>query len=145
MVVILRHPLYSLFLLPFGLRSVTSFCLIYQLQRPSQNRTCGSPAYGSLASLTCYAYRFIETMCNIWFRQRVSFEIFSKPFPVERLFLTSLVQVFIQQLFCYIPELIDACAVFAHSIVLVMPAYFRYQCFPPEFNIAVYYHFQPFF
>ena len=95
MVVILRHSLYSLFLLPFGLRSVTSFCLIYQLQRPSQNRTCGSPAYGSLASLTCYAYRFIETMRNIWLRQRVSSEIFSKPFPVERLLLTSFVQVFI--------------------------------------------------
>jgi len=59
MVAALRHALYSPFLSPFGMESVTIFCLILRLQHPSQNRTCGSPAYGSSASFTQHA-----TMCK---------------------------------------------------------------------------------
>jgi len=59
-------------------------------QRPSQNRTCGSPAYGSSIGCLASLYgAYIELMHYPWHRQRESFDVVAKFLQAQRFSLTA--------------------------------------------------------
>ena len=145
MVLSFRFTLFSLLLLPFGIKSATIFKPCEKTSMPLTEPDLWI-SHIRLFGLTHRTPDSIKLMHYSWSRQRVMFEVLCEFSPVHLSFLATPVEPFLYQSDCQSVKPGDTRIVPADSIVLKMASQLGCQNLPPVFcpGLASYW-LQPFF